>query len=258
MKNMPNPAIQFNTFFGVDGCRAGWFFIAIGPEDETHFGVMKKITEICEIKSDNTLFLVDIPIGLPSSIHLTRSCDREARKLLSPLRHSSVFPPPCRKTLAAESFREACHINQGIVGRMISQQAFHIGPKIREMDELLQEKPGLRSFVREIHPEICFHALSGGFPMQYNKKSKEGYAERLALIKVHVSDAEILINKALDGYRRNEVARDDILDAMAAAVIGKISRGCLQTLPENPEIDQTGLSMEIVCTDLIQNSEVET
>jgi predicted RNase H-like nuclease len=249
MKNMPNPAIQFNTFIGVDGCRAGWFFVAIGPGNKTRFGLMKKIAEICEIKSDKTLFLVDIPIGLPSSTHPNRSCDLEARKLLSPLRHSSVFPPPCREALAAESYEEACHINRDIVGRMISQQAYHIGQKIREMDELLQKRSELRPFIREIHPEICFHSMADGFPMQHKKRSEEGYAERFTLIKAHFSDAETVLNSALERYLRREVKRDDILDAMAAAVIGKISKGFLQTLPKNPEIDQTGLPMEIVRID---------
>ena len=250
-KNMSNPAIQFDTFYGVDGCRAGWFFVAIGPGDKTRFGVMKNIAEISEIKSDKTLFLVDIPIGLPSAKQPNRSCDAEARRLLSPLRHSSVFNPPCREALLAESYEEACHINQRIVGKKISKQAYSIGPKIHEMDDLLQKKPELRPFIREIHPEICFHALAGGFPMQHKKRSEEGYADRLTLIKAHVSDAEALIKKVHDGYRRNEVKRDDILDAMAAAVMGKISKGCLQTLPKNPEIDQTGLPMEIVRIDSV-------
>jgi len=243
---MSNPAIQFDTFYGVDGCKAGWFFVAIGPNDETRFGVMKSIAELREIKSDNTLFLVDIPIGLPSSKQPNRSCDAEARRLLSPLRYSSVFSPPCREALLAESYEETCRINQEILGKKVSQQAYHIGKKIREMDELFQKRTELKPFIREIHPEICFHALAGGFPMQHNKGTDDGFSERLALIKAHRLDAETVVSRALEGYKRKEVGRDDILDAMAAAVIGQISKGCLQTLPENPEIDQTGLPMEIV------------
>ena len=240
------PAFRFDTFYGVDGCRAGWFFVGIGPEDETRFGVMKNIAELTETKKRNSLFLVDIPIGLPSAEHPTRFCDTEARRLLRPLRHNSVFSPPCRAALLAESFREACRINRNIVGKMISQQAYHIGGKIRETDELLQRKPELTSIIREIHPEICFHSMAGGSPMRHNKRSAEGFTERLTLIQTYRSDAETIVRNSLERFSRREVKPDDILDAMAAAVIGKISRGFLQTLPENPEKDENGLPMEIV------------
>ena len=41
-----NPAVQFDMFYGVDGCSAGWFFVAIEPGDQTCFGVMKNISEM--------------------------------------------------------------------------------------------------------------------------------------------------------------------------------------------------------------------
>jgi predicted RNase H-like nuclease len=42
------------------------------------------------------------------------------------------------------------------------------------------------------------------------------------------------------------VGRDDIMDALAAAVTGKLGKGSLQSLPPQPERDATGLPMEIV------------
>jgi predicted RNase H-like nuclease len=63
-----------------------------------------------------------------------------------------------------------------------------------------------------------------------------------------------LVNKTLKSYGRNKVAPDDILDAMAAAIIGKISKGYLQTLPDQPEIDQAGLPMEIAYTIPVKKS----
>ena len=243
---MPSQPDRFDTFYGVDGCRAGWFFVAIGPDDKIRFGVMKRISDLADIRKKRTLFLVDIPIGLPSSRQPVRSCDVEARRLLRPLRHSSVFSPPCREALSAGSYTEACRINRKIVGRMMSRQAYFIGGKIREVDDLLRRKPGLRRVVREIHPEICFQSMAGGVPMPHNKRSAAGFAERLALLQTHRSDAGALVNSALVRFRRKDVGRDDILDALAAAVTGHAAKGRLHSLPETPEFDEAGLPMEIV------------
>jgi len=243
---MPKPAFRFEAFYGVDGCRGGWFFFGIGLKEQTCFGVVESIAERIEAEKENSLFLVDIPIGLPFSGHPSRRCDIEARRLLSPLRHSSVFSPPCREALTAEDYRQACRINRKITGKMISQQAYRIGAKIREMDDLLQRKPELSSMIREAHPEVCFHSMAGGSPMRHNKRSAEGFAERFTLIQRYLPDAETSLHRALERYRRKGVGRDDIVDAMAIAVIGKISKGCLQTLPETPDTDESGLPMEIV------------
>jgi len=50
----------------------------------------------------------------------------------------------------------------------------------------------------------------------------------------------------LKAFKRKELARDDILDAMALALTASFPPGTLCTVPENPEKDNKGLPMEIV------------
>ena len=49
------------------------------------------------------------------------------------------------------------------------------------------------------------------------------------------------------GYRRGAVADDDLLDAFAALWSAqRLARGEARVLPSSPELDGTGLAMEIL------------
>ena len=58
--------------------------------------------------------------------------------------------------------------------------------------------------------------------------------------------ADMIAEEALSRYRRSVVARDDILDALAAAITGYLSKGDLTSIPEPVPLDQYGLPMEMV------------
>ena len=73
-----------------------------------------------------------------------------------------------------------------------------------------------------------------------------GFRERVAVLKNHYAGAVVLVEKVGQRYRRYEVARDDIVDALAAAVTARQALGGYQTLPEKVELDQFGLRMEMV------------
>ena len=107
---------------GVDGCRAGWFAIVNDAAGEAELGIFASISELWGACSDAGAILIDIPIGLISKAGGGRSCDAAARGVLKPLRHSSVFTPPCREALSADSYAEACRINLRVCGRKISKQ----------------------------------------------------------------------------------------------------------------------------------------
>jgi predicted RNase H-like nuclease len=128
-------------------------------------------------------------------------------------------------------------------------QTWNISAKIREVDNLLQNHPGTRAVIRECHPEICFYGLNDGSPMAYYKKSAEDQAERIAVLTRYFNQSRAVFKAAQDRFLRKEVARDDILDALAAAVTGYLSKGDLDTLPETPESDEQGLPMEMVYWD---------
>lgn len=124
-----------SKFIGVDGCKAGWFFVCLSQTEEVTFGLFPGIEQLWQsCRCENTLFLIDIPIGLPSKGIPARQCDKDARRILSPKRHSSVFSPPSRESLYADNYEAACRINQKITGRKISRQAWGIAPKILEKD----------------------------------------------------------------------------------------------------------------------------
>ncbi len=231
---------------GVDGCRAGWFSIVIDTAGNVEFGIFDRIAKLWGAYRDAGVILIDIPIGLISGAGVGRSCDAAARKVLKPLRHTSVFSPPCREALSAPTYAEACHINMRVCGKKISRQAWGIAGKMKEVDDFLQERPEARAQVRETHPEICFWALAGGTPMAHGKKGAAGEAERLALLEQAFPGARVIFEKTLARYLRRDLARDDILDALANAVTAsRLKAGCA-TLPDNPPRDRSGLSMEIV------------
>lgn len=224
----------------------GWFYIGINTIGECDFGIFKTLTELWQANNKDTLILVDIPIGLPSKTNPSRECDSMARKQLSPLRHNSVFTPPCREVLSAKSYEDACQLNKALLGKKISIMAWGISTKIREADKLLKENPKARDNIRESHPEVCFSMLNRGNPMDFYKKKTEGQAERLELLQGLFDISRAIFKAAKDRFLRKEVAEDDIVDALALAVTGYLSSGDLATLPEKPLSDERGLPMEMV------------
>jgi predicted RNase H-like nuclease len=189
--------------------------------------------------------LIDIPIGLVEAGPGGRDCDHAARRLLG-ARAASVFSPPARATLTARDYAQALVLNRRATGRGLSLQAWHIVPKIRAVDALLHDRPELRGVLREAHPELCFRALNGGAVMQHNKRRPAGVSERLAVLTRWLPAAPALFERACARYPRRDLARDDILDAMACAVAARSDYGRYRTLPATPPRDGQGLAMEIV------------
>jgi predicted RNase H-like nuclease len=231
-------------FIGVDGCKIGWFYTAITQENDWEIGVSEHIEKLWETHKDASLILVDIPIGLP--FNEPRTCDLDARKLMGKGKTSTVFPPSCREALSAETYEEACEINKKVLGKKISLQAYHISKKTKQVDDFLLSNPQARQKIRETHPEICFWALAGGKTMQFPKKKKHGFKERFDLLKKVFSPTQAMVNAALKRYQRKEVAKDDILDSIAAAIVACSPVRSLTTVPEMPGKDAKGLPMEIV------------
>ncbi len=231
-------------YIGVDGCKIGWFYTAINHGNEWEIGVSENIEKLWETLKNASLILIDIPIGLP--FKGPRTCDLEARKLLGRGKTSTVFPPPCREALAAKTYEEACEINKKVLGKKISLQTYHISKKIKEVDDFLLNNLNARRIIRETHPEICFWTLVGGRSMRFSKKKKQGYSERLEVLKKVFPPTESIVDAALKKYMRKGVAKDDILDSIAAAVVAISQANSLVTIPDTPEEDAMGLQMEIV------------
>jgi predicted RNase H-like nuclease len=229
---------------GADGCRSGWFAVRHEDDGSVSFDVFGDVLELCSRWSDASLILLDIPIGLTDSPE-QRECDAQARRALGP-RRSSVFTPPCRAALGAGSYEKASEVNFRETGRKLNQQTWNISAKIREVDDLLRNSAEARSRVREVHPEVCFWGFAGGQPMRVRKKDRRGRTERLDLLSRLDARAPETYEAAVSCFLRREVARDDILDAMVAALTAHGSPEGLRTLPVRPQRDGRGLPMEMV------------
>jgi len=176
---------------------------------------------------------IDVPIGLAEC--QPRACDRAARRRLGASRQNSVFSAPCRGTLAATDYVQACAINRGLRGRAISRQSWAIVIKIAAVEAVLEELPGLAGQVWEAHPEVTFAELAATqIGIGASKKSVDGQRQRLDLLAAHglVMDPE-QIRIGLKGPRK--VRRDDIVDAAACLLTaGRIARGQATFLPSGP------------------------
>ncbi len=296
------------VFVGVDGCSAGWFAVFLAESDSDGCdrgnctlekyswepGVFPEFSALWDFLKSNyeayePLILIDIPIGLKSGGSGERLSDLGARKILK-ARKSSIFPVPCREAVYAETYGQACEINEKLTGKRISKQAWNILPRIRDVDGFLisslesrgksagagesegenegesegeNEGAAVRDLIWETGPEICFQAFAGR-PMKYSKKKEEGFLERKEVLKkiekilkkigplaneTFEDQALVyeILETALSRYRRKDVARDDILDALVAAFTAKIGyRYGFEFVPADPETDAEGLRIQLV------------
>ncbi|MEM1210581.1 MAG: DUF429 domain-containing protein, partial [Planctomycetota bacterium] len=180
---------------------------------------------------------------------MQRGCDVVARRRLRS-RSTSVFTPPCREALSAGSYAKACAVNRRVLGRAMSLQAWHIVPKIAEVDAwLLADAAKRRGVLAESHPELVF-AVMRGEPLATRKRSAVGRAERAGLLEEAMGLdvlASLRVYRDAQGVTRQAVADDDALDAAALAWVAAGTRDEVESIATKPEADRWGLSMRI-CT----------
>ncbi len=244
-------------FTGIDGCRAGWFAVCLYEDfsvKEMAGGLLdtEGIEELCK---DSELALIDIPIGLKSSIDSShtvagRVCDSLLRRELGK-KAPSVFAVPLREAVYAKDYGEARAINRRFTGKSLSVQSWNLCDKIRKIDSLMRKSSCCRKVLRESHPELCFCKLKGK-QIKYGKKTAEGREERLEVLgrflprEVFLSLKEFYLS-ASGRYRRDEVRPDDVLDAVVLAVTASLSNTyTLKGLPPIPEHDRKDLPMQVL------------
>jgi len=233
---------------GVDGCRRGWVVAVVnGKGSVVHVKVYRTFAEILVEGAAAKLTLTDIPIGLPSRKQPRgRSCDQKARDLLK-RRASTVFPVPAREAVWASSYEEACQKNHDILKKRLSKQSWAICSKIREVDATFRLIPRLQRRFRETHPELCFRLLDNGEPVQTPKRTSDGRKIRRGLLHRCLGNVTEAIQETKERYPSSWVKEEDVLDALAAAVVARMTteqRVC--SLNATPERDACGLTMEMV------------
>jgi predicted RNase H-like nuclease len=239
-------------FVGVDGCPDGWVAVRYGDGGYAGAGLYSDIEDLWATHGDTAQqVLIDVPIGLREDSSKKRVCDDVARQVLSPTRHSSVFPVPVRAAVHAESYEAAKAIQEERTDGSLGVQSWNIADNIAELDTFLRETaPEAVGTVREAHPEVCFWALNDRSPTGYSKTGQGAAAfwERIDILEhadeevlTHVRDAGSGLDAGVDN--------DDILDAFVLALTAHPGTGDLRTLPGEPPIDERGLPMEMVHTD---------
>src|SRR5262245_55775769 len=153
---------------GLDGCRGGWVVVLLdGDTVKAQAARIATLGELFERANSPQIVAIDMPIGLPEC---TGPKGRAPERLVRPYlggRQSSVFSIPSRSAVYAsvdeaipepERYRHCCTIARATsVGRKaIAKQAFHIFPKIIEIDRLLRARKDFASLVHESHPEVAF------------------------------------------------------------------------------------------------------
>ena len=228
---------------GVDGCRAGWFAVLMNGHDCIDYGIYSAFNEIWKDRDRIDLMLLDIHIGLASK-DSDRNCDKEARKILGS-RASSIFPSPSRSTFSATTYEKASKLNHAELGKKLSKQSWFVLPKIKEVDEFLQDNQNLWEKIWESHPEINFKYLNGS-DLKHSKKTPEGRSERMKIIKNIFPKAEKLFSEVRSKYLKKHLTDDDIIDAMGlAAGAGICIKDGFVLVPEEVQYDLTGLRMQM-------------
>ncbi len=233
-------------YMGIDGCPGGWLAVGIDESGDWSVNVAEGLLVLLTAETSLSSCLIDMPIGLPgANSSAVRSCDILARKHLG-CRRASVFSPPVREVLDCLEYETANGRSRQLTGRGISRQAWNLRHKITELDGLLRAWPGMQQQVRECHPELAFAELLGS-PLPVSKKTEAGRSLREQLLQGVYSETTAVVEFCRKQYKRCTVRSDDVLDALALAVLAWRGRGCYASLPAEPEYDSVGLPMEIVC-----------
>jgi predicted RNase H-like nuclease len=232
-------------FVGVDWSSDGWVAVAFGPPGVGEAGVFDGVGDLWAHYEDRTeRVCIDVPIGLVEGGDPLRECDRLAREVLGS-RSASVFTPPVREATRKQRYATAKKTNRRKTGQGLSKQAFHVSDGIAAVDELLQEVPESRDVLVEAHPEVCFRAFAGE-PLAHSKRVAAGYAERMRTLAEYDRDAPPVVQEAAEATAGNEVAVDDVVDAVALAYTARPGAGALRSLPPEPPTDATGLPVRMV------------
>lgn len=229
-----------NSVLGVDGCRGGWVVARRDiPTGNLVLSVEPDFRAVLKAGEKARAIIVDMPIGLAQSGR--RDCEQQTRAFLRPSRSSSVFAAPRRPMLAFANYADANSWGKRLGpegGGGLSKQAWHLIPKIREVDKAISVEH--QGWLGEGHPEAAFARLNGRACV-HSKRTREGREERTSILRRHgVADPDGLIAAA------GRLAKaDDVLDAIALSLTAEARLQGKATRFTDEARDARGLVMEI-------------
>jgi len=201
---------------GIDGCRYGWILVTF-INGKYSVEIHRTITELIHSHSDLHRILIDIPMGLATSLY-PRSIDGTLRKVMGK-RGTTVFNAPCKAAVYEEDFEKAKQLNIEVEGKSLSIQTLNIKKKIKEVDQYLSQNSSTIEII-ESHPELCFAYLKGGI-LNTKKSTTEGINERLDILQKYNKELPHLYKKSLKQFKRKDVKPDDIVDAMCLCLVNQ-------------------------------------
>lgn len=227
-------------YLGADGCRGGWI-VCVLDHGEMRIERYDSVEALIQVYPEFDAFLIDMAVGLRTCAEQLRP-DDVARKELGP-RASSIFPIPCRQAVYAGTEEEKKQANIKALGKSLPKQTINIIPKIRELDEFLSNHPEYKNRILESHPELDFARLHGSVVLS-RKKEFTGFSERAAILKKYLPGESF--SGMWDRAKELHCNPDDLLDAICLAVTAALSsQGMCETIPAEPEQDDTGLYMKL-------------
>lgn len=201
---------------GIDSCPGGWVMIV-----DAVVRTFATFDDALATLPADAVIAVDMPIGLLD--RGMRAADQAVKAFLGK-RAASLFAIPPRAVLAETTYVTACRRSLALTGKKISLQAFHLFPKLREVD---RHRADAR--LAEVHPETSF-AVMAGAPLLASKKTVAGAAIRRRLLR----DAGIVLPHGRVWASLTPRPRlDDVLDAAAAAwTARRIAAGTTRCFPD--------------------------
>lgn len=227
---------------GVDGCPAGWIAALWDGAGQLTSQLCGSFADVMALPAE--IIAVDMPIGLPE--RSGRPPEREVRARLGD-RQSSVFAVPAAKAIDCTDYRDACRTNllHSDPPKKVSKQCFHLFPKMREIDALIE--PSHQSRIYESHPELAFWAMNGEVPLPLPKKLRgTPYPPGLDFRRSLLRRNGLPIDSLISDYRRRDVGPDDLIDACACTLVAwRILNRRSIRFPADPPTNARGLRMEI-------------
>lgn len=223
---------------GVDGCRAGWVGVVLGPGPRVRGVSGTAIGAVVEaavaVAGDLAAIGVDMPLHLSAGGH--RPCDLAARSHLGAKR-ASLFVTPPEPALRAATYGEACAVARRLTGKAPSRQAWALRAKVVELDAWWRGAP---CPVHEVHPEVSF-SLMVGAPIAARKTSWAGLAARRAAL----AGQGVVVPDDI-GAAGRVAGADDVVDAAAVAwTARRIAAGIARPFPD-PPVDLPGTGRQAI------------
>ena len=240
---------QDGLYIGVDGCKGGWIAAIL---DHVDFRVEKydSIETLVNRYPKFDGFLIDMAIGLCEHADQHRP-DKDAKAELKS-KASSVFSVPCRQAVYETTEEKQKEANQRVLEKSLAKQSIAIIPKIREVDYFLGSHPEYKNVILESHPELAFSRLNGQVLLS-RKKEFLGFSERCYILSEYLGDSKDLLKKLSSKAKELGCAMDDVADAACMVVTAAMkAHGMCETIPAEPEKDNTGLLMQMTVPRLMK------